>query len=88
MPALLLLTAAGFSGYSALVPVAPMWAIHGGANEAGAGLVNGILLFATILTQPFVPWLLRRFGTGRVIAAGLIFMGVPSLLHLFSDNLY
>ncbi len=87
MPALLLLTAAGFAGYAALLPIAPLWAVHGGANEAGAGLVNGVLLLATILTQPFVPWLLRRFGTGRVIAAGLVFMGAPSLLHLFSDRL-
>lgn len=87
MPALLILTAAGFAGYAALLPIAPLWAVHGGSNEAGAGLVNGILLLATILTQPFVPWLLRRFGTGRVIAAGLVFMGAPSLMHLFSDRL-
>jgi MFS family permease len=87
MPALLALTAAGFAGYAALLPVSPLWAVHGGSNEAGAGLVNGILLLATILTQPFVPWLLRRFGTGRVLAAGLVFMGAPSLLHLFSDQL-
>lgn len=87
MSALLLLTAAGFAGYAALLPIAPLWAVHGGSDEAGAGLVNGILLLATILTQPFVPWLLRTFGTGRVIAAGLVFMGVPSLLHLFSDQL-
>lgn len=87
MPALLILTAAGFAGYAALLPVSPLWAVRGGSDEAGAGLVNGILLLATILTQPFVPWLLRRFGTGRVIAAGLVFMGFPSVLHLFSDQL-
>ena len=87
MPALLALTAAGFAGFAALMPVSPLWAVHGGSNEAGAGLVNGVLLLATILTQPFVPWLLRRFGTGRVLAAGLVFMGAPSLLHLFSDQL-
>lgn len=87
MPALLLLTSAGFAGYAALLPIAPLWAVHGGADEAGSGLVNGILLLATILTQPFVPWLLRYFGTGRVLAAGLVFMGVPSILHLLSDRL-
>ncbi len=87
MPALLLLTAAGFAGYAALLPIAPLWAVHGGADEAGSGLVNGVLLLATILTQPFVPWLLRRFGTGRVLAAGLVLLGGPSLLHLFSDRL-
>jgi MFS family permease len=87
MPALLLLTAAGFSGYAALLPVAPLWAVHGGANEAGSGFVNGLLLLATIATQPFVPRLLRRFGTAPVLAAGLLFLGVPSLLHLISDQL-
>ena len=55
MPALLLLTAAGFSGYAALLPVAPLWAVHGGADAAGSGFVNGLLLLATIATQPFVP---------------------------------
>lgn len=87
MPSLLLLTAAGFSGYAALLPVAPLWAVQGGANEAGSGIVNGLLLLATIATQPFVPWLLARFGTAPVLAAGLLFLGGPSLLHLVSDQL-
>ena len=87
MPALLLLTAAGFSGYAALLPVAPLWAVHGGADKAGSGFVNGLLLLATIATQPFVPWLLRRFGTAPVLATGLLFLGGPSLLHLISDQL-
>lgn len=87
MPSLLLLTAAGFSGYAALLPVAPLWAVQGGANEAGSGIVNGLLLLATIATQPFVPWLLARFGTAPVLAAGLLFLGGPSLLHLISDQL-
>ncbi|WP_246078112.1 MFS transporter [Rhodoglobus vestalii] len=87
MPALLVLTAAGFGGFSALLPVVPLWAVNGGANEAGAGLVNGLLLLATVLTQPFVPRLLIRLGTGRVLAAGLALLGVPPLLFLISDDL-
>ncbi len=87
MPALLVFTAAGFAGFSALLPVVPLWAVTGGANEAGAGLVNGVLLLATVVTQPFVPRLLSRLGTGRVLAAGLVLLGVPSLLFLFSDHL-
>jgi len=87
MLALLLLTAAGFSGFAALVPIAPLWAVHGGADEAGAGFVNGVLLLATIATQPFVPRLLRRFGTAPVLSAGLLFLGAPSLLLLVSDQL-
>lgn len=87
MPALLVLTAAGFGGFAALLPVAPLWAVSGGANEAGAGLVNGVLLLATVVTQPFVPRLLSRLGTGRVLAAGLALLGVPPLLFLISDQL-
>jgi len=87
MPALLVLTASGFAGFSALLPVVPLWAVNGGANEAGAGLVNGVLLLATVMTQPFVPRLLSRLGTGRVLAAGLALLGVPPLLLLLSDQL-
>jgi len=87
MPALLLITAAGFSGYAALLPVSPLWAVHGGADAAGSGVVNGLLLLATIATQPFVPRLLARFGTAPVLAAGLLFLGGPSMLHLVSDQL-
>lgn len=84
---MLVLTAAGFGGFAALIPIAPLWAVHGGANEAGAGLVNGVLLIVTVLTQPFVPRLLTRWGTGRVLAVGLALLGVPSLFFLVSDHL-
>jgi len=87
MPALLVLTAAGFGGFIALIPVAPLWAIQGGATEAGSGFVNGVLLLVTVMTQPFVPRLLERLGTGRVLAAGLALLGVPPLLLLISDQL-
>ena len=49
----------GFSGYALLLPVAPLWAVHGGAGAAGAGLVNGVLLATTVLAQLAVPWTLR-----------------------------
>lgn len=87
MPALLSLTAAGFSGYAALLSVAPLWAVRGGADAAGSGLVNGALLLATVLTQGLVPRLLERFGTTRVLGVGLLLLGGPSLLLLVSDQL-
>ncbi len=87
MPALLCLTAAGFAGYSALLSVAPLWAVHGGAGAAGSGLVNGALLLATVLTQGLVPRLLDRFGTARILGIGLLLLGAPSLLLLVSDQL-
>ena len=49
---LVVLSVFGFSGYAALLAVAPLWAVNGGATAAGSGLVNGVLLAATVLA----PW--------------------------------
>ena len=87
MPALGLLSVFGFSGYAVLLSVAPLWAVRGGADAAGSGLVNGVLLAVTVLTQFAVPVLLRRFGHGPVIAAGVLLMGGASPLYLVSDAL-
>ncbi|MGI8946460.1 MAG: MFS transporter [Ornithinimicrobium sp.] len=87
MPALIAMTLTGFAGYAALLPVAPLWAVRGGADEAGAGLVNGVLLLFTVLTQLWVPGALRRFGWGPVMALGMLLLGLPALGHIASDAL-
>lgn len=87
MPVLLAMTLCGFSGYAVLLPAAPLWAAHGGAGSAGVGAVNGVLMLFTVLTQPFVPGAVRRIGWAPVMAGGLLLLGLPSLMHLFSDNL-
>lgn len=87
MPALLMATFLGFSGFAVLMPVAPLWAVRGGADEGGAGLVNGVLLLVTVLTQFTVPALLRRFGWGPTLATGLFLLGAPSLALATSDAL-
>lgn len=87
MPALIAMTLSGFAGYAALLPVAPLWAVRGGADEAGAGLVNGVLLLFTVLTQLWVPGALRRFGWGPVMALGMLLLGLPALGHIVSDAL-
>ncbi|MCY7402547.1 MAG: MFS transporter [Nocardioides sp.] len=86
-PALLAMTALGFSGYALLLPVSPLWANRGGAGTAGAGAVNGVLMLFTVLMQPVVPRLIRRWGWGTVMAAGVALLGLPSLAHLLSDGL-
>lgn len=88
MPALLAATFLGFSGFSVLMPVVPLWVVRGGADEGGAGLVNGVLLLVTVLTQFTVPALLRRFGWGPTLAAGLVLLGAPSLGLIASDELW
>lgn len=87
MPALLTMVAAGFSGYAVLLPVAPQWAVTGGADAAGAGLVTGMFMLSTVLFQTFVPGALRRLGWGPVLVAGLVLLGAPSLAHLASNEL-
>ncbi|GHD04756.1 MFS transporter [Zhihengliuella salsuginis] len=87
MPALLLMTGFGFSGFSALMPTAPLWTLEGGAGAGGSGLVNGVLMLFTVLAQPFVPWALRRFGWAPVLATGMVLLGLPPLLFALSPEL-
>ena len=84
---LAVLSVFGFSGYAALLAVAPLWAVHGGATTAGSGLVNGVLLAATILAQLAVPRALAAWSEGRVLVAGLLLLGVPAPGYLLSDGL-
>lgn len=87
MPALLLMVASGFAGYSLLLPVAPLWAAHGGADEAGVGWVTGVFMFCTVAAQLFVPRALRGAGWTPVLATGMVLLGAPTLLHSLSDAL-
>jgi MFS family permease len=87
MAPLVAMTCAGFSGYALLLTVAPLWVVEGGATTAGSGLVNGVLLLFTVLTQLLVPRALRRFGWGLVLAVGLVLLGVPGVLMSLSDGL-
>lgn len=84
---LVAITLAGFAGYSVLLPVAPLWSVHGGAGTGQAGLVNGVLLLFTVLTQLFVPPALRRFGWAPVLAVGLALLGFPALGLALDDSL-
>ncbi len=88
MAPLVMMTCAGFSGYALLLTVAPLWAVEGGATTAGSGLVNGVLLLFTVLTQLLVPRALRAFGWGPVLAVGLALLGVPGVAISLSDELW
>lgn len=87
MPLLVIMTVLSFSGFAALLPVAPMWAIEGGADAGGAGLVNGILMLFTVLTQLLVPSALRRFGWEPVLVTGMILLGLPTAGFFLSNSL-
>ncbi len=87
MAPLVAMTCAGFSGYALLLTVAPLWAVEGGATTAGSGLVNGVLLLFTVLTQLLVPRALHRFGWGPALAVGLALLGVPGVLMSLNNAL-
>ncbi|MEU0632836.1 MFS transporter [Streptomyces sp. NPDC005989] len=87
MPALLLMTATGFSGFAVLLPTGPLWAVRGGADAAGAGSVNAVLMLCTVLAQTLVPTAIRRVGWRTTLVCGMVLLGVPSLLHLLTTQL-
>ncbi|GEL20428.1 MFS transporter [Pseudonocardia asaccharolytica] len=80
-------TALGFGGYALLLPVVPLWVVHGGSGAFGAGSSTGVLLLATVITQLGVPWLLRRWGHRLVLGAGLVLLGGPVPLLMVSAEL-
>lgn len=88
MRALLAMSALGFAGYAMLLPTAPLWARSSGADEAGAGLVNAVLMLATVLVQTTVPWALRTIGWRGTMIAGMLLLGAPSALLILTDALW
>ena len=80
----LVLTALGvFLGYQLLLSVVPLYAERAGGGSSGAGLTTGAFMFSTVLTQIQMPRLLRWLGYGWVLAAGLLFLGIPALFYGF-----
>jgi MFS family permease len=76
---LLLVTALGSLGsFYLLLPVVPLYAAGSGAGGAAAGLCTGAMMVSTVLLEPAVPFLLRRFGHRVVMAAGLVLLGAPA----------
>jgi len=87
IPALMVMSALSFAGFSALVSIVPLWAVRGGADEVGAGLVNAVMMAATVAVQTTVPAALRRFGWRVTLLAGVVLLGAPSLVLLTTDAL-
>ncbi|MGW4096799.1 MFS transporter [Mycobacterium sp. NPDC004974] len=88
MPALLACAGLGFAGFSLLLPVAPMWAVHIGADNLGAGAVNSVLMLFTVIAQLLVGRLLRRAGWAVAQALGLVLLGIPAVLHSLTGSLW
>ncbi|MFE2053425.1 MFS transporter [Streptomyces sp. NPDC059459] len=87
IPHLLIVVLFCFSGFALLLPVSPAWAVRGGADAFGAGLVTAVLMTATVLAQLCVRATLRRIGWTRTLVLGALLLGLPSLLQALSDHL-
>ncbi|WP_394428003.1 MFS transporter [Streptomyces sp. SGAir0957] len=88
IPHLLVLVLLCFSGFALLLPVTPQWALHGGADEFGAGLVTATLMAATVLAQLLVKLALRTLGWSRTLSLGALLLGLPAPVQAVSDSLW
>ncbi|MFF9479264.1 MFS transporter [Streptomyces sp. NPDC014733] len=88
MAHLLLLVFFCFAGFALLLPVSPQWAVHGGADEFGAGLVTATLMATTVLAQLLVRTALRGLGWTRTLALGVLLLGLPAPVQALGDSLW
>jgi predicted MFS family arabinose efflux permease len=65
-----------------LLSVTSMYVDASGSGTAGAGLVTGALLFGTVVAELAATRLMAKYGYRPVLAAGLLLLGVPTLLML------
>ncbi|MFG2019056.1 MFS transporter [Actinomadura geliboluensis] len=80
-------TVTSLTGVFLLLSVVPMYAVDGGAGQAGAGLATGALMLTTVLAELALPRLLARFGYRAVFAAGTLLLALPTLALPLSSGL-
>ena len=88
MPWLLSSATLWFAGFALLLPVAPLWVIHGGSDDLGAGLVTGVMMACTVLSQLSMRRVLAGLGWRWTLVLGSGFLGLPALGHLLTDGLW
>jgi MFS family permease len=86
LPLTLLSVFCAFLGWSLLLPVIPVAMLDAGYGDTLAGLSTGVFMAATVVTQAFVPKLLRRAGYVPVMVAAAVLLGVPSAFYLIDGG--
>ena len=76
----------GLTSYSVLLAALPAYAAGAGAGLVAAGSATTVFLLVTVLVQGTVPALVRRWGLGPVLGAGLVALGAPAPLYLAGDD--
>lgn len=77
---------AAFGGWSLLMPVIPQAIIDAGGGTSLAGAYTGVFMAATVLTQTQTPRLCRALGYGPTMLVSGLFLGVPTILHIFGTG--
>lgn len=78
----------GFWSFWLTLGSLPAWAASSGVREAAAGSVTAVMLAVTVVTQGLIPALVERYGLAKVLSAGLLALGAPAPLYLFSSELW
>lgn len=76
----LIAVAAAFGSWAMLLPVIPVAVLDSTGSAALAGASTGVFMVATVVTQLFMPRVLRRFTYRSVIVMSAVLLGVPALL--------
>lgn len=82
--AALVAVAAAFGSWGMLLPVVPVAVLDAGGSPALAGASTGVFMLATVITQVFMPRLLRRFSYRSAIATSAVLLGIPALFFELS----
>jgi predicted MFS family arabinose efflux permease len=83
---LTLVTFAALSGFQLLLSVVPLYADEAGGGSSGAGLATAAFMLSTVLAQVQMPRILARYGYGRALAGGLLFLGAPAFLYAHTET--
>ena len=83
---MMLMTAAGFTGFFVTLPSLPAYLVSAGNSTASAGATTTVMLAATVMFQPVVPALLRRLSTPATMAIGLLVLGLPAPLLIWASS--
>jgi MFS family permease len=84
---LMLVALVTFTSFGLTLSALPVWASQGGADLRWMGAVTTAMLLSTIALQLAVPMIVERVGVARLVAAGLVLLGVPAPLYLVAADL-
>ncbi|MFE4518906.1 MFS transporter [Kitasatospora sp. NPDC056783] len=73
-------------GFHLLLSAVPLYAQESGGEHA-AGLATGALMLTTVVGELATPSLTARFGYRPVLAAGLVLLGAPALVLVWTGSM-